>query len=279
MVSRQEIERLRLEADTILTRLQSIRDALEQERSESDDWEGTVELTLETPQGDAIDVTLPLDGDPARAAQKRYERAKKLEPRLERRQQVDDQLTPMPADPLASLVCYHLDAVEGNYPKSMAGHLDAERGAVESLCKQLESAGLLERVESGTVKQRRVKAKQADEVRQHHTYYRLSRAGDHLLRFLSTEEGAQNVLWHLPDGRTLVERLVEDGPNSPRETASDSEEAFETIRHRYRALARVGLLRKTRVSDSEGSDTAGDDATHTYYEPTETAVRLLETQS
>ena len=168
MVSQAEIDRLRLEADTIMTRYNEVEELLETVRSESGGhWEtGEVTVTLDTPRGESIDVTLDHDADPATNAQSRYERAKDLEAELERKERIVGQLAPLPADPVAYLICYHLDTVEGNYPRSMAGHLDANRDHVETLCKEMETAGTLERVESGTVKQRRVKAKQADEVRQ-----------------------------------------------------------------------------------------------------------------
>ncbi|MFC7077783.1 DUF2250 domain-containing protein [Haloarcula halophila] len=282
MVSRTEIERLRTEADTIMTRLQRVRDELDQARHESGDhWEdGTLPITLETPQGDDIEVTLDLDADAAENAQQRYERAKELEADFERQQAVVGQLTPMPADPVAYLICYHLDTVEGNYPRSMAGHLDAERKAVERLCDELTTAGLLERVESGTVKQRRVKAKQADEVRQHHTYYRLSREGDHLLRFLREREGRQNVLRHLPDGRTIAHRLARGGPDYPRMTAEELGMEFEYVRHLYRALRQVGLVTTYEGSIIKGTERKlkPKDETHrkhTYYVTTDTAEELL----
>jgi predicted transcriptional regulator len=282
MVSQAEIDRLRLEADTIMTRYQQVEDALDQARSESGEhWEtGELTVTLATPHGESLDVTLDLDTDPASNAQSRYERAKELEAELERKEQIVGQLAPLPADPVAYLVCYHLDAVEGNYPRSMAGHLDAERKHVESLCQEMETAGLLERVESGTVKQRRVKAKQADEVRQHHTYYRLSRDGDHLLRFLDEREGQLNVLRHLPDGQTLVQRLARGGPDYPRMTAEELEMQFEYVRHLYRALRQVGL-----VTEYEGSTIKGierklkpKDETHrkhTYYITTDRGDEVL----
>lgn len=282
MVSQAEIDRLRQEANTIMTRIQTVDEALDQARSESGDhWdEGELELTLKTPQGDSIDVTLDLDRDAAENAQARYERAKELEAKLERRQKVVGQLAPLPIDPVAYLICYHLDTVGGNYPRSMAGHLDAERGHVERLCEKMESTGVLERVESGTVKQRRVKAKQADEVRQHHTYYRLSREGDHLLRFLSKREGKLNVLRHLPDGATIAQRLARGGPDYPRMTATELDMEFEYVRHLYRALRRVGLVTVYEGSTIKGSERKlkpKDEAheKHTYYVTTGVAEKLL----
>lgn len=273
MVSRDEIDRLRREADTILTRYGEVQSALDEARSEAGDhWDsGTLELALETPRGEPIDVAVDLESDPSREAERRYDRANELEGELERQERVDDRLDPMAADPVAYLLCYHLDAVGGDYPKSIAGHVSAERSHVERLCEELEGTGLLERVESGTVKQRRVKAKMAEEVRQHHTYYRLSRAGDHLLRYLSEEEGKVNVLRQLPAVERLARHLVTDGPDSPRRIASASDQRFEAVRHRARLLRRIGLA---VVLDGrpEGIDATG----HTFYRATGTAETVLD---
>jgi len=78
MPAQAESDRLRLEADTILTRYQQVQQALEHARGEDGDhWEtGELTVTLDTPQGDPIEVTLDLDSDPASNAQARYERAK-----------------------------------------------------------------------------------------------------------------------------------------------------------------------------------------------------------
>jgi predicted transcriptional regulator len=282
MVSQAEIDRLRLEADTILTRYETVERALERARHESGShWErGALSVTLETPRGASIDLVLDLDADPASNAQTRYERAKELEAQLERKQRIVGQLAPLPAEPVAYLLCYHLDAVEGNYPRSMAGHLDAERDHVEKLCEEMETAGLLDRVESGTIKQRRSKAKQTDEVRQHHTYYRLSREGDHLLRFLDERDGQLNVLRHLPDGRKLVERLARGGPDYPRMTSEELDMAFEYVRQLYRALRQVGLITEYEGSTIKGTERKlkPKDETHrkhTYYVVTDRGDELL----
>jgi predicted transcriptional regulator len=282
MVSQAEIDRLRLEADTIMTRHQEVEAALDRARSESGDhWEtGEVTVTLDTPRGDTVDVTLDLNADAASNAQSRYERAKDLEAELERKERIVGQLAPLPADPVAYLICYHLDAVEGNYPRSMAGHLDARRDHVETLCEAMETAGVLERVESGTVKQRRVKAKQAEEVRQHHTYYRLSRDGDHLLRFLDEPEGQLNVLRHLPDGKRLVRRLARGGPDYPRMTADELDMEFERVRHLYRTLRQVGLVTEYEGSTIKGTERKlkPKDETHrkhTYYVATDRGEEML----
>ena len=282
MPAQAEPDRLRLEADTIMTRYQQVKQALEHARREDGDhWEtGALTVTLDTPQGEPIDVTLELDDDPAGNAGTRYEQAKELEAERERKQQIVGQLAPLPSDPVAYLICYHLDSVGGNYPRSMAGHLDATRAHVEECCKEMETTGLLERVESGTVKQRNVKAKAADEVRQHHTYYRLSREGDHLLRFLEETDGQLNVLRHLPDGHTLVQRLARGGPDYPRMSANDLAMDFEYVRPLYRALRQVGLVRRYEGSTIKGSERSlkpkpETHRKHTYYVTTDRCEERL----
>lgn len=282
MVSEAEIERLRREAETIMTRYQRVEDALESARQQDGDhWEaGELEVTLDSPQGTPLELALDLHADPATNAETRYERAKELEAKLEQQRNVVGQLAPLPSHPVAYLLCYHLDTVEGNYPRSMAGHLDAERSHVENLCEEMVQVELLERVESGTVKQRNVKAKQADEVRQHHTYYRLSRAGDHMLRFLGDREGQLNVLRHLPDGQQLVRRLARGGPDDARMTAEELSMDFEYVRHLYRALRRVGLVTEyeggtIKASERTLKPTAETNRKHPYYRTTDRAERLL----
>ena len=99
MVSRSEVERLRTEADTILTRIDEVQDRLERARnSEGDHWEaGEIEMTLETPEGDPIEVTLDLDRDAAESAGRRYDRAKEMEDELETRRAVSGPVAEVPA--------------------------------------------------------------------------------------------------------------------------------------------------------------------------------------
>lgn len=281
MPSRNDIERLRREADTIMTRIERVQSTIERARTEAGEhWDGGLELDLETPRGDSIEVAIDIDESAAENAQKRYERAKRFEDDVAKQEAVVEQLAVLPADPLAYLICYHLDAVGGNYPKSIAGHLDATREDVDSLCQEMVGT-VLERVESGTVKQRNVKAKQADEVRQHHTYYRLSREGDHLLRFLGTEDGKRNVLRHLSDGRRIAGRIAECGPVDPRSTAEELGLTFEQARHCCRALRKVGLL--VQGDDRRGSETKNETQSgnsnsdsRSSYSLTDTAARLLD---
>lgn len=246
MGTQEEIERLRLEADTIMTRYEHVSEVLAQAHEESGEhWEtGELSVTLDTPAGESITVTLDFEADPVANAQSRYDRASELAAARDRRAQVDEQVAALLADAVAYLICYHLEYVDGDYPKSIARHLDARREHVDRLCQELVETGVLERIESGTVKQRNVKAKQADEVRQHHTYYRLSRQGDHLLRFLAEVDGQVNVVRHLPDAAAMLRWVRAAGPAETRVIAEEMGLAFSETRHLCRTLRQVGLVRE-----------------------------------
>ena len=282
MVSRAEIERLRTEADTILTRIETVQSALEEARhSEGDHWEDDeLALTLAAPTGEDVDVVLDLQRDAAECAQRRYDRASELEAELEEREQVAGELAAVPPEPLAFLVLYHLDAVEGDYPRSMAGNLDADRERVAELCEDLVTAGVLERIESGMLKRKHVKLKRSNETHQHHTYYRLSRQGDHLLRFLGEREGKEHFLRWVTDARTVAERISNGGPDYARMTAEELEMTFEHARHVYEAMRRVGLVTTYDGSIIKGTERKlkPKDETHrkhTYYVTTDVADRVL----
>ncbi len=282
VVSRAEIDRLRTEADTIFTRIETVTEALERARNESGDhWEtGELTLALETPTGEEIEVTLDLDRDAAENAQWRYERASELEAKLEEREAVAGELAQVPPEPLAFLICYHLKDVKGDYPRSMAGHLNADRERTAETCADLEESGVVERIESGMLKRRDVKLKRALETHQHHTYYRLSREGDHLLRFLDECEGKENFLRWVEDARTLARRLSRGGPDYPRMTANELEMDFEYVRRLYAAMQRVGLVRTYEGSIIKGTERKLKPKTethrkHTYYVTTDEADRIL----
>jgi predicted transcriptional regulator len=282
MVSRAEAERLRTEADTILTRIETVQDALEDARhSEGDHWEeGEVTLELSAPTGEDVEVALDLDRDAAECAQRRYGRAAEMEAELEEREQVTDEMAAVPPEPLAFLVLYHLDAVEGDYPRSMAGNLNADRERVAELCSDLEAAGVLERIESGMLKRKHVKLKRSNETHQHHTYYRLSRQGDHLLRFLGEREGKEQFLRWVDDTRTVAERISRGGPDYARMTADELGIDFEHARHVYEAMRRVGLVTTYDASIIKGTERKlkPKDETHrkhTYYVTTDVADQLL----
>ncbi|MFW5903209.1 MAG: DUF2250 domain-containing protein [Halolamina sp.] len=282
MVSRSEVERLRTEADTILTRIDEVQARLERARnSEGDHWEaGEIEMTLETPEGDPIDVILDLDRDAAESAGRRYDRAKEMAAELETRRAVSGPVAEVPDDVVSIRVLYHLKTVEGDYPRSIARNLDAARERIVEVCDALERVGLLERIEAGMLKRRKVKLKRSPETHQHHTYYRLSRDGDHLLRHLDERDGKADFLRRFEPVRRIGRRLSNGGPDYPRMTAEDLDLPLAEVRHLYAAMGLVGL-----VTAYDGSTIKGEERKlkpkdethrkHTYYVTTDVADRIL----
>ena len=260
MVSRAEIDRLRTEADTIFTRLQTVRESLERARSsEGDHWErGAVDVDLETPAGEDITVTLDLERPAAESAQARYEQAAEMAERLESRQAVAGPLAAVPRDPLAVLVLFHLEDGSDS-PRRVAGALDADPEAVADTCDRLERAGLLA---------------VADRT------YRLTDAGVDLLAHLDTREGRERFLRWLDDADTLARRLWRGGPDYARMTAEELDMDWTRVERLYAAMEHVGL-----VEPYDGSIIKGEERKlkpkrethrhHTYYVTTRAADRIL----
>ncbi len=266
VVSRAEIDRLRTEADTIFTRIETVQGALEDAHSEDGDhWDrGEITLTLETPTGEDIDVTLDLEASAAENAGRRYERAGELEATLEERRARAGRLAEVPPRPLSFLILAHLERVAGEGPRSMAGDLDADLPAVVETCEQLASSGHLETESSeGGV-----------------TRYRLSAEGEALLGHLDAREGKVEFLRYLADATTLARRLSRGGPDYPKMTANEVGLALEYVRHLYRAMEAVGVVDTYDGSIIKGTERKLKPKTethrkHTYYVTTTATDRIL----
>ncbi|BFH72496.1 DUF2250 domain-containing protein [Sulfurisphaera javensis] len=89
----------------------------------------------------------------------------------------------------------HLKKANVDYGKSIMLNTKIPIQEVVDLLDKLEKIGLIERVHGATLKNTEAKFKLSKEVHKHHTYYRLTREGDHLLRQL--------------DENTLIEGYIE----------------------------------------------------------------------
>ena len=78
----------------------------------------------------------------------------------------------------------HLRKANVDYGKSIMLNTKIPIDQVVDLLDQLEKMGLIERVHGATLKNTEAKFKLSKEVHKHHTYYTLTREGDHLLRQL-----------------------------------------------------------------------------------------------
>jgi len=78
----------------------------------------------------------------------------------------------------------HLKKANVDYGKSIMLNTKIKLADIIDLLDNLEKLGLIERVQGATLKNTEAKFKLSSEVHKHHTYYRLTREGDHLLRYL-----------------------------------------------------------------------------------------------
>ncbi|AAK42428.1 DUF2250 domain-containing protein [Saccharolobus solfataricus] len=81
-------------------------------------------------------------------------------------------------------VLKHLKIANVDYGKSIMLNTKIPLTEIVEILDDLEKLGLIERVHGATLKNTEAKFKLSSEVHKHHTYYRLTREGDHLLRHL-----------------------------------------------------------------------------------------------
>lgn len=104
MVSQADIDRLCLEADTIVTRYSRVeRPCSGPVASPGALGHRRVDHHTGHQSGDSIELTLELDADPSSNARSRYDRGADLEAELERQDRVVDRVATLPADSLAYL--------------------------------------------------------------------------------------------------------------------------------------------------------------------------------
>ncbi|MFP3260890.1 MAG: DUF2250 domain-containing protein [Sulfolobus sp.] len=82
----------------------------------------------------------------------------------------------------------HLKKANVDYGKSIMLNTKIPIQEVVDLLDKLEKLGLIERVHGATLKNTEAKFKLSKEVHKHHTYYTLTKEGDHLLRQLDDKE-------------------------------------------------------------------------------------------
>lgn len=106
----------------------------------------------------------------------------------------------------------HLRIANVDYGKSIMKNTKIPIDQVVVLLDDLERFGLIERVSGATVKNTEAKFKLSHEVHKHHTYYRLTRTGDHLLRQLDEDELIRAYTEYLKDKKELIDvlRLAEE---------------------------------------------------------------------
>ncbi len=167
----------------------------------------------------------------------------------------------------------HLRRARADYGRSVAASLHISIQEAVSILEALESIGLVERVEGSSIKRTEAKMKLADEVRKHHTYYRLSREGELLLRSLDEDaliDGYLLVLRGDELGLALLRAARRIGFDHAATYAKLVGRPVEDVEAELERLARMGLMeapggRVIKRSDRKAKVKAETRVHHRYY--------------
>ena len=87
------------------------------------------------------------------------------------------------------IVILHLKRAKLDYAKSIHISTRLNIDEVKKILKELKEENIVEIYHGASVKRSKAKLKLSHEVRKHHTYYRLSRTGEHFFRILRNIRG------------------------------------------------------------------------------------------
>ena len=110
--------------------------------------------------------------------------------------------------PVHLYVLAHLKKAGVDYTRMMAKMSELELSLIEGAVKDLIEAGLIERDSGSAIKRSKARFKKAFEVHKHHTYYRLSRAGELFLRSIDERWLRDYFNSLLPGGWDIVRTLT-----------------------------------------------------------------------
>lgn len=139
----------------------------------------------------------------------------------------------------------HLKVANVDYGKSIMKNTKIPIDQVVMLLDDLEKMGLVERVPGATVKNTEAKFKLSHEVHKHHTYYRLSRLADHLLRNLTEEElirAYAELVRNNPDYLSFLSLAEKLNADHALTYAKLSKKTLEDAIRILEELVRIGLL-------------------------------------
>ncbi|AEA46197.1 DUF2250 domain-containing protein [Archaeoglobus veneficus] len=97
--------------------------------------------------------------------------------------------------PLQVYILFHLRRANIDYAKSIARTLKMEQQEIEKVLKELEDMRFIERTHGSAIKRSEARFKLSHEVRKHHTYYGLTKDGEHTIR--SIRDDFSEYLAHL----------------------------------------------------------------------------------
>lgn len=92
--------------------------------------------------------------------------------------------------PLHIYILAHLSKANIDYAKSIAKVLKTEQSIVDQALKELEDIKTIERSHGSSIKRTKARFKLSYEVHKHHTYYKLTKEGELLLREIKKDFSA-----------------------------------------------------------------------------------------
>jgi predicted transcriptional regulator len=165
-------------------------------------------------------------------------------------EELKDKLKEVLKDKRYLQVLQHLKKANVDYGKSIMLNTKIPIQEVVDILDKLEALGLIERVHGATLKNTEAKFKLSSEVHKHHTYYRLTREGDHLLRNLDEKEliKAYIDLVKNDDLAKDILRLAEDlNADHALTYAKLTHKTLEEVTPKLEELERMGLLEEAKV--------------------------------
>ncbi|MEM1629190.1 MAG: DUF2250 domain-containing protein [Saccharolobus sp.] len=161
-----------------------------------------------------------------------------------------DKLKAVLSDSRYLVILRHLKKANVDYGKSIMLNTKIKLTDIIELLDNLEKLGLIERVHGATLKNTEAKFKLSSEVHKHHTYYQLTREGDHLLRYLNDDKTLINAYIDIIKDDKLTLEILELAEKLNADHALTyaklTHKKLEEIIPKLEELERAGLLEEKK---------------------------------
>jgi predicted transcriptional regulator len=146
------------------------------------------------------------------------------------------------------IVLQHLQKANVDYGKSIMLNTKIPIQEVVSILTHLEEMKLIERVQGAALKNTEAKLKLSPEVHKHHTYYTLTKSGNHLLRYTTQDELISAYIEVLSEDDLAVQlmKLAEKlNADHALTYAKITRKRLEEVTPKLEELVRMGILEET----------------------------------
>ncbi|AWR94606.1 DUF2250 domain-containing protein [Acidianus brierleyi] len=147
-------------------------------------------------------------------------------------------------------VLEHLKKANIDYGKSIMLNTKIPIDQVVDILDKLEQLGLIERVHGATLKNTEAKFKLSSEVHKHHTYYTLTRDGDHLLRNLDEKILIKTYIDMVKNddlAKTILNLADELNADHALTYSKLTHKTLEEVTPKLEELERMGLLEEAKA--------------------------------